>query len=149
MKFNINNYKVLKIKDYIKKNNLLLFFCITHQSTYNWIFLKKNLKNLNFNYFSCLNLIVNKVIQNSIYINFKVLNSQALILISLKNYLFNFFFYFDFLFWHIIAIKLNNNVYHNNQLKKNYSFKYKTNIFLLFQFLIVNFKKNQSSNINN
>ena len=144
MKFVNKNYKRAEIKNYINKNNLFFFFLNTFRNINDWIIIQQNLKSKNFNCFKVFQNIIKKTLDNSIYINFNVLSSQILVLLKSKQHLFTFLldFGFKFLSLNIVAIKLNNKVYHKNQLKNNYYFYYFINKLLLFQFKIVNWKKN-------
>ena len=144
MKFVNKNYKKAEIKNYIKKNNLFFFFLNNFRNISDWIIIQHNLKSKDFNCFKVFQNIIKKTLDNSIYINFKVLSSQILVLLKSKQHLFTFLFDFGFKFLslNIVAIKLNNKVYHKSQLKNNYYFYYLINKLLFFQFTIVNWKKN-------
>ena len=144
MKFVNKNYKKAEIKNHIKKNNLFFFLLNTFCNINDWIIIQQNLKSKDFNCFKVFQNIIKKTLNNSIYINFNVLSSQILVLLKSKQHLFTFLLDFDFKFLslNIIAIKFNNKVYHKSQLKNNYYFYYSINKLLLFQFTIVNWKKN-------
>ena len=98
---------------------------------------------MNLNDLGVFNNITQKILKQSIYIYSNALSSQTLILLKSKDLQLSFItkVSFELLSLYTLAIKLNNKIYHKNQLKKNYYFNYKVNKLLIFQFKVVNLKK--------
>ena len=151
MKFNSIKYKTLKIRNYLKKNNLLLFFSGINQNASNLIKTEQNLKNFNFSYHKIFNRTSINIIENSIYKNSKptingivffikpIYNNIQLSkkkILNLESFTF-------------LTIKLNNQIYSANQLKYINSLNYYNNKLLLYQFNITNIKSLSIINKNN
>jgi len=136
------NYKSVKTKSYIKKNNLLFILFFSHSNVNNLLNLTQSLKILKFEIMPSFKNTIKKALKYSIYLKFKALKSHTLILISFKHPLFNFFSNWDLLSLNLLVIKLNGKVYHRNQFKNNYSLSYTCSKFLLFKFSSINLKKN-------
>lgn len=96
-----------------------------------------------FNFFGVFQNNIKKILKKATYKNFNALSSQTLILLNSNKHLFIFllFFGFELSILNMLAIKLNNKIYHRNLLKKNNSFYYLVNKLLIFQFVILNLKK--------
>ena len=144
MKFTSKDYKILKVKTYLKTNTLFFFFSGINQNSSNWIKTEQELKNINLNYYKVFNKTSTKTFKNSIYKNteptitsntffIKPTTNKKLLtkkrLLNIETFVF-------------LAIKINNKVYSLNQLKYINSFKYYENILLLYQFGITNIKSN-------
>ena len=144
MEITSKNYKIIKTKNYIKKNNLFFFFSGIHRNSNDWILVEQSLKNINFNYYKIFNRTAEKLLNNSIYKTIKptinsitfvikpktIQVSKQILLASLEPLLFN-----------MLAIKLNNKIYQTTQLKNTYSLNYKNNKILVFKFAITNLKQ--------
>jgi len=143
MKFLNKNYNNIKTKIYIKKTKLFFFFFTNHQNVNDWIIIKQKLKAMCFNFFGAFQNNIKKILKEAIYRNFNALSSQTLILLNSNKHLFFFLLLFGFKLsiLNMLAIKLNNKIYHKNLLKKNKSFYYLANKLLIFQFVILNLKK--------
>ena len=68
MKF--KNYQFLKIKQYLKNNDILLISNGINQKALNWVKLEQGIKKMNLKYFKPYNKITKKVISTSIYFNY-------------------------------------------------------------------------------
>ena len=143
MKLVNKNHKSIIVSNYIKKNSLLLLFFTNHRNINDWITIKQNLKSINSNDLGVFKNISQKLLKQSIYIYSNTLSSQTLILLKSKDLLLSFVtkVNFEFFSLYMLAIKLDNKIYHKNQLKNNYCFNYKVNKLLIFQFKVVNLKK--------
>ncbi len=140
MKLNITRYKILKTRNYIKKNNFHIFFLTIHKKINFWLIFKQRLiKNVNLS----LKNITIKILKKSIYVNFNTLTNKNLVLLNLKQNLFDLIFFHlnSSSFLQILTVKLNNKIYHKNQLKNNCSFSYINNQLLVFQIYLVSLKK--------
>lgn len=145
MEFSSKEYHIQKTKNYITKNNLFFFFNGINRKSNNWIVSEQELKKMFFSYYKILNKISKKTLNNSIYLNSSsLINSVTFLLkttlnnkkltkqVLLKN--------FESLLFILLAIKINNKIYSKNQLINNFSFNYKENKLLLFQFSLTNTK---------
>jgi hypothetical protein len=145
MKFTTKDYKVAKLKNYIRSNNLFFFVNGVNFSSNDWIKTEQTLKNLNFNYYQVLNKVASKTLNNSIYnkikplvhgitffIEFKTtfeIIEKKIIIKNLEPLLFT-----------MLAIKFNTKIYSINQFKNLNSLDYSNNKLLLYQFLATNLK---------
>jgi hypothetical protein len=142
MKLTPKNYKTIKTKSYLKKNNLFFFFNGINQNSNNWIRTKQDLQNLNLNYYKIFNKTSITTFKNSIYKNTDApINGLTLLIkptkfniLLTKKILFNLD---PFLF---LALKLNNKIYSLTQIKQINSLNYYNNKLLLYKFSITNIK---------
>ena len=143
MKLFNKDYKAKITKNYIKNTKLFFFFFTNHQNVNDWVIIKQKLKFMCFNFFGVFQNNIKKILKKATYKNFNALSSQTLILLNSNKHLFIFllFFGFELSILNMLAIKLNNKIYHRNLLKKNNSFYYLVNKLLIFQFVILNLKK--------
>jgi hypothetical protein len=142
MKLTSKEYRIIKIKNYLKKNNLFFFFNGINQNSNNWIKTEQELKNLNLKYYKIFNKTTINTFKNSIFINSRrtingvtfvikpVLNSTVLT----KKMLFTLY---PFVF---LSIKLNTNIYSYSQISCVNSFNYYSTKLLLYQFGITAIK---------
>lgn len=144
MEITSKNYKIMKTKNYIKKNNLFFFFSGIHRNSNDWILVEQNLKNINFNYYKIFNRTAKKLLNNSIYKTIKpAINSITFVIkpkikqVSKQILTAS----FEPLLFNMLAIKLNNKIYQTTQLKSTYSLNYKDNKILVFKFVIANLKQ--------
>ena len=144
MEFTFKNYKIIKTKNYIKKNNLFFFFGGVNRNSNDWILLEQSLKHVNFNYYKIFNKTTKKTLNNSIYKTIKPAINGITFIIKpkskqlLKQILIT---SFEPLLFNMLAITLNNKMYQTTQLNNNYSLNYKDNKILIFKFVITNLKK--------
>ena len=144
MEFTSKNYKIIKTKTYLKKNNLFFFFCGIHRNSNDWILVEQGLKSINFNYYKIFNRTAKKTLNNSIYKSIKPTINSITFLIKPKTKQISkqvLIASFEPLLFNMLAIKLNNKIYQTTQLKNNYSLNYRDNKMLIFQFGITNLKK--------
>ena len=94
------------------------------------MFLKYYSKNKNINFLITSKSKIKNTFYNSIYMNFKKLNTQICIL-TFKNLLSPTL---------LLAIKINNQIFYKNEIILFSSFHYFNNKLFLFKFNIVNFK---------
>ena len=143
MKLVNKNHKSIIVRNYIRKNSLFFFFFTNHRNINDWISIKQNLISMNLSDLGVFKNITQKILKQSIYIYSNTLSSQTLIFLKSNDLLLSFVtkVSFEFLSLYMLAIKLNNKIYHKNQLKQNYYFNYKVNKILIFQFKVVNLKK--------
>jgi hypothetical protein len=145
MEFSSKDYHKKKTKNYVVKNNLFFFFNGINRKSNAWIGIEQEIQNLSFSYYKILNTISKNTLNNSIYKNVTpLINSVTFLLKPLDNskeitkrkILTN----FEPLLFILLAIKLNNKIYSKNQLINKFSFKYKENKLLFFQFNTTNIK---------
>lgn len=142
MKFNTKNHKTLRTKDYLKNNNLFLFFSGMNQNSSSWIKTEQVLKNMNLGYYKIFNRTSTKMLENSIYKNNKHLINGMTFFIKLRSNNLklskkNVINLETFVF---LALKLNNNIYSPDQLKYINFLNYYNNKLLLYQFVVTNTK---------
>lgn len=146
MEFNFKDYKIVKTKNYIKKNNLFFLFEGVHKAFNDKIVTEQKLKNINFNSYKIFNKTSKKVIQNSIYKKSKqTINGITFFIKSKNNQVINQTLtnQFELLLFNMLAIKINNKIYQKAQFKNNYSLNYTNSKQLIFQFRITNLKKSR------
>ena len=144
MEITSKNYKIIKTKNYIKKNNLFLFFSGIHRNSNDWILVEQSLKNINFNYYKIFNRTAKKLLNNSIYKTIKPAINSITFVIKPKTKQVSkqiLTASFEPLLFNMLAIKLNNKIYQTTQLKNTYSLNYKDNKILVFKFAITNLKQ--------
>jgi hypothetical protein len=142
MKLTPKDYKIIKTKNYLKKNNLFFFFNGINQNSNNWIKTKQDLQNLNLNYSKIFNKTSIYIFKNSIYKNIGVtINSITFLIeprinrvIVTKKILFNLD---PFIF---LSLKLNNKIYSLNQIMYLNSFSYYNSKLSLYKFGITYIK---------
>lgn len=144
MKLNLKNYQILKTKQYLKENNLIFFSIGANQSAQNWIATEQGLHKLKLNYHKIYNNIAIKVTKKSIYKNsLSMINSTFFFIKPSGNQLLNKRILFNGLnsvLFNLLAVKLNKKVYSISQIKNMSSFNYKTNMSVMYQFLVTNLK---------
>lgn len=144
MQLNLKSYQINKTKQYLKEKSFLLFSIGANQSAQNWIETEQGLYKLKLNYHKVYNNIAIKITKNSIYKNSlnlinstfffiepssKQLLTKKILLNGLSSVLFN-----------VLSIKLNKKIYAISQSKNITSFNYKTNVSIMYQFLLTNLK---------
>ncbi len=144
MQFNLKNYQLLKTKQYLKKNDFLLFSIGANQKAQNWITTEQGLYKLKLNYHKIYNNITIKIIKNSIYKNLlNLINSTFFFIIPRNNKLLGkkiLLQGLNSIQLNVLAIKLNKKIYALSQSRGINSFNYKTSISVIYQFLITNLK---------
>lgn len=145
MQLDLKNYQILKTKNYLRKNNFLLFSISANRSSQNWLTIEQGLKKLQLNYYKTYNNLTKKIIKNSIYKNsIHFVNSTFFLLkprkknkSQIKSNVMNII---NSIFFTTLAIKLNKKIYLISQSKNINSFNYKKNMSLMYQFLLTNLK---------
>jgi hypothetical protein len=140
MQINFKNYQISKTKNYLKKNNFLLFSINANQNSQNWLKIEQGLHKLNLSYYKTYNNSAKKIIKNSIYKNsIHLINSTFFFLKPIKknDIAINLI---NSIFFTVLAIKLNKTLHLISQLKKINSLNYKKNVSITYQFLLTNFK---------
>ena len=144
MQLNFKNYRIIKTKNYIKKENLYFFFNGITKDSNNWTIIEQNLKVIHFNYYKVFNQTSKKVFSHSIYKHTRwIINSITFLIKPNIKKLFKqtLSVNFDFILFNMLGLKINNKIYQTNQFKKNYSLNYKNNKKLVFQFKITSLRK--------
>jgi hypothetical protein len=149
MQFNLKSYQISKTKQYIKKNNFLLFSIGANQNSQNWIAIEQNLHKLKLNYYKTYNNTTVKTLKNSIYKNaLNTVNSTFFFLkpqensnLLTRNSLIS---TLNSILFTVLAIKLNKKVYVISQSKNIRSFSYRKNVSIMYQFLLTNLKASHS-----
>jgi hypothetical protein len=139
MKLNEKKFKWIKIRKYLKNNNLLFFNAGKNQTSSNSLMTKQKLKKIGLSSSNVSNQIITKILTNSIIYftqNFitgsTTLFFQKIVNLCLKHSILNVFNSFTF---ELVMLKLNNKTYTVNSLKRNYSLNYKETKLVLWQFL--------------
>lgn len=142
MKLNFKNYKIIKTKNYIKKNNFFFIFNTINQNSNNRIKNEQNLMILNCSYYKIFNKTSNIVFENSIYKNSNSLINNIVVFLKVKinDVIFNKNSIINLEPYIFLALKLNNKIYSINQFKLLNSFKYYNNKLLLYQFYLTSIK---------
>lgn len=147
MKF--KDYQNIKIKNYLKNDSLLLISNGINQKSKNEILIKQEIKKLRITYYKIYNKLTVKIFKNSIYKNFTKLIYSPVFFFTTKQKYFNVKTtkYLETLKFFILGIKLNKKIYTITQLKNIKSTKYKSIVSMLYQFLLINLKLIQITNI--
>lgn len=145
MQLNVKNYQTSKTKDYLRKNNFLLFSISANQNSQNWLTIEQGLNKLKLGYYKVYNNNTRKILKNSIFTNLTpLINSTFFVLKpnekskTLTKY--NLISILNSLSFTILAIKLNKKIYSLPQAKNISSLDYKKNISVMYQFLLTNLK---------
>jgi len=136
MQFSLKHYKFLKIKIYLKKKSLLLFYNSNDFNSKIWFTVEKLLKNLNLRHYKLQNKITKKVFSESIYKKFRSLISGPIIFAVFKilpNLTFSTFFIIQNILT-FFGIKLNKTFYLLNQIRIIEFIKYRITILILYKF---------------
>lgn len=148
MKFNLKEQQKQKTKQYLKNNSLILFSINANQKAQNWVYTEQELQRLQFAFYKICNKTTKKVMiksENSHFTN--VINSTFFLLkpttkttkLNIKTLQ-----RLESIFFTILAIQLNKNVYTIAQSKNITSLYYKKNVSLFYQSLLTNLKKSYS-----
>lgn len=143
---NFKIYQFKKTKLYLKNNNLLFFSNGINQTSKNWVKIEQGLQKLKLIYYKSYNKLTLKILLTSIFLNFdKIVSGPFFFLKPDQNFfekykIISFLENFKSLFFSLLAIKVNNKIYSLLQINNINSFKYKSSIILLYQFLTVNLK---------
>lgn len=143
MKFNFKDYKIIKTKNFIQKNTIVFFLNGTNKTSSDWILIEQNLTK--FNYYKVFNKVAYKTIKNSIFKNFLSTINGITFLVkpsSTTNNLTkrNVLQKFEPLLFYILAVKFNNKIYKNKQLKNLFYLNYIDNKLITFKFCTANTK---------
>ena len=138
MKLNIKDYKITKVKEYFKTNQLFFFVNGINRNSIDWLLTEQGLKEIGFNYYKVLNKTIIKTVHNSTYSTTKPIIGGSTFLIKpqsnkhfLKQTILN---GFNPLFFELLVVKFNNKLYSVTLLKDTYSLEYKETKLLLYQF---------------
>ena len=145
MELNKKNYDTKKIKKYFKLNKLFFFFNGANKNSIKWLKIEQEIKSFGYKLYKISNKTTQQTLNNSVYLNVKPLfNGLNYVIKPLSNY------YkltkdilkkkFEPLFFIILAIKINNNIYTGTKIKKIKSLTYKENKLLFYQFAITHLK---------
>lgn len=139
MDFNLKNYRVIKVKNYIKKCDFFFFFHSAKLKSTEWIHVEQNFKKLKLKQYKVFNGTTVKTINNSIYKNFTntVCGVVLFIAPTFKTTLFEFNSIKKDLksFFALFTIKLNNKFYATDQLNGIKTFSYNQNMFSFYKSL--------------
>lgn len=137
------NYKTIKIRNYIKNNNIIFFFNGINQKSNELTVIEHAFKNLQLEYYMILNKLTTKCLKNSIYKNiYAPINGSTFLTKTLskqlsKKQILN---TTESLLFKLLSVKLNNKFYSYKQLQNIYLLEYKKNKLLLYQFCLTNIK---------
>lgn len=143
--FKVQNYKVKKVKNYVKKNKLFFFFNGINKNYNNWLETQQNFKKIDLNCFKTFNKALSVGVKTSIYCNINSSISSVIFLVKsnkakknlLKKVIFN---KLETLLFLMMLVKLNNKIYSKNQLKQINNLNYTDNSLVLFRFFNGNLK---------
>ena len=144
MKLSIKDYKITKVKEYFKTNQLFFFANGINRNSIDWLLTEQGLKEIGFNYYKLLNKTIIKTVHNSTYSAIKPIIGGSTFLIKpeqnkhfLKQTILN-----DFspLFFELLIVKFNNKLYSITSLKNTYSLEYKETKLLFYQFNVTHLK---------
>lgn len=146
MKLNFKNYKLIKLKNYLRKSSLFFLFDSIKLNKKKWTLNEQNLKNLKLTYYKPTNKITIKTFIHSIYKNFSFNIIGFLFFINSCNKRTELVLPFitktlkpSFI---LISIKLNNKFYSVAQIKRLNSLSYNKNVFCLCQIFNKQLKMN-------
>lgn len=145
MKLNTKEYKILKIRNYLKNNEIFFLFNGLNRNSHDWITTEQELKKITFNYYKILNKTSHNEINASIYqnlastingITFFLEPNKDLKILTKHVLLAN----FKTLLFDMLAVKFNNKIYSLEQIKSIYSLNYSENYLILYQFNVTKLK---------
>lgn len=144
MKLSVKDYQIIKTKKYLRSNNLFFFVSGINKNSLDWLLTEQGFKIIGFNYHKILNKTTIKTLNTSIYSNISLTIKGSTFLVKpqknkhfLKQTPLN---TFNPLFFELLIIKLNNQMYSVNFLKNTYSLAYKEAKLLLYQFNLTHLK---------
>jgi hypothetical protein len=147
MQLNFRQYQISKTRKYLIKNNFLILSIGSNQNSQNWLQIEQGLKKLKLNYHKLYNNITKKTIKNSIFKNsLNMINSTFFFLKPNFNKANNFLIKpsiinnLKSIFFTVLSIKLNNQIYSISQFKNIKSLTYKNNMAIMYQFLLTHLK---------
>ena len=141
----MKTYKLNRTKNYVKKNNLVLFLNGTNKNANYWLITEQKLKTLKLNYYKIPNKITIKAFKNSIYLNtipiiygivIFIKPHQVVQTLQIKNVSSS----LKSLLITVLALKLNSKIYSTKQISSGSSFNYKENKLLMSQFYTTSIK---------
>lgn len=147
MKF--KSYQNKKIKNYFKNYSLLLISNGINQKSKNQVLIKQELKKLKIIYYKIYNKLTIKIFKHSIYKNITKLIYSTIFFLTTKQKYFNLTItkYLESIKFSILGIKLNKKIYAITQLKNIKSTNYKSGLSVFYQFVLINLKLIQITNI--
>ena len=139
MNINLKEFKILKLKKFMKKEELLFFFQSNRLNQKDWKKIEQTLKKLKLKYYKLFNSTTTNTFKTSIYFNYSIIINNFLIILTpvFKTTLFNKLFLTKELktLFVLLSIKLNNKMYSLNQIKGLNNFSYKSSAFNMFKSL--------------
>ena len=129
------NYKLYKVKRFLKNSPLIFFFHTLNLKTINWIKIEQNLLKLNLKYYKIKNTLTKYVIKNSIFFNFSTIINGSICIIYPKNSKINDTDLQKLLkstqTMPFLSVKLNKKFYSKEQIETLSTLDYKKNIKVL------------------
>lgn len=141
---NFKIYQFLKIKSFLKTNDIIFLVSGINLNQNSLIQLEQNFIQLNFVYYKVYNELTIKLFKNSTFSNFNKLISGPFFFFRTKKRIMIDILDFEnskFLFFLLLALKFNNRIYSILQIRNLYSINYKSNLVVLYQFLMTSIKK--------
>lgn len=134
-KESLNNYKIVKLKQYLKNNKITYFVHVNDLNNKTWLRVEQQLYKLNLQYYKINNSAFKYVIKNSIFSNYEGLVKGSLCLIQEKQNKTNKISIKNILKLDknivLIGIKLNNKFYSTTQINNMVTLNYNKNIEIL------------------
>jgi hypothetical protein len=145
MKLSSKDYKILKIKNFIKNNNLFFFFNGINPNSNNWIHTEQELQKIRFNYYKVFNKTSKKILEISIYkVIEPTINGVTYFIKPLdnnkeltKHLLIN---NLGPLLFTMLIVKFNNKAYTAKQFKNTSTLNYEQTILSFYQYGLTNIK---------
>ena len=85
MDFSLKTYKFSKIKNYLKKTNIVFFFHGLSSDNKNWVKIEQSFTKHNLKYYKNYNSLTHNILKNSIFKNLIFLINGPIVLIEHKN----------------------------------------------------------------
>jgi hypothetical protein len=145
MKLNVKDYKVIKTKKYIQTNDFFFFVHGISQNSLDELLIKQGLQTVEFSSYKLLNKITLHTLNSSIFQGtqaligcstfiIKPLSSKHFVKQTLSNT-------FQSLFFELLVVKLNNQMYSLTSLQNLHSLNYRQAKLLFYQFNLTSLKK--------
>ena len=139
MKFKLNNHKINKLKHFINKVQLVIFYHITSLTIKHWIKIKQILTNKILHSQRLCNILAKNFIRKSIFKNLIGLIKGSIVCISIqakKNFFLSFKKFLNInSVLTMLCIRINNKIYSISQSTNIKNFNYIFYIFELYKFL--------------
>jgi hypothetical protein len=137
MQFTLKEYRVLKIKKFIK--NSIVFINFFNANSNNWILIEKNLKKRKYDYYRVFNKVSLKILKNSTFKNYNLVSHGFTTFVkpNLNQFKYLYSSFNNITLLKMFFVKTNNRIYSINQLKKIVFLKYLKNIMFYYMFKII------------